>query len=667
MRRYASTLIFIVILAVAAGLGLGFQTISIGNFERGGDTLLGLTLGLDLQGGSHLVYQTALTDPNTGEPLQPTKAQMDALLGTIERRVNSGGLGEPILQLLGEDRLLIQLPGVDDPGRAKRIIGETARLEFKHRILEVEREIPGVTSDAVVSFQVGTILPGGTLDEAGLPPFRPGDSTDPVRLVPEPEPTPTAETTPTADATPAAETTPTAEGTPTADTTPTAEETPSSDATPTPEVDESTATPAMVLELEREAGAEFLDLIDRLQLSLFTAPGAVAVYPNFLGIAAEGETDQPALISTQPLASLGDGTFLPVPADPLIMHVPDTNKFLINLTYTTASLEDALERFPEDSTLVFTELVGSVDEDIGLTGEDLARAYPGQHQTSGLPIVNIEFNAEGTRKFGEVTTDIAGTTDLLAIVLDDEELIAPRVNQPITRGIAFIEGRDFTFDRVSEIALLLEGGRLPVPITLIQERDIDAILGADSLAKSVVAGLVGLALVLAFMVTYYRVPGLVAALALVIYAALLLAVFKLLPVTLTLSGVAAVILSIGMAVDANILIFERMKEELRAGRTLLSAINIGFNRAWPAIRDGNVSTLITCAILFWFADTLGATIVQGFAITLAIGVLFSMFTAIIVSRTFLRLMAATAVARKLVVFVPGGSSDLPRQQAGQAQ
>jgi preprotein translocase subunit SecD len=122
-----------------------------------------------------------------------------------------------------------------------------------------------------------------------------------------------------------------------------------------------------------------------------------------------------------------------------------------------------------------------------------------------------------------------------------------------------------------------------------------------------------------------------------------------------------------MAVDANILIFERMKEELRAGRTLLSAINIGFNRAWPAIRDGNVSTLITCAILFWFADTLGATIVQGFAITLAIGVLISMFTAIIVSRTFLRLMAATAVARKLVVFVPGGSSDLPRQQSSQAQ
>ena len=677
MRRYASTLIFIVILAVLAGLGLGFQTIRISNFERGGDTLLGLSLGLDLQGGSHLVYQVDQarlpTNPITGETIQPTSDQMDALLSIIERRVNSAGLGEPILQLLGEDRLLIQLPGIRDPGRAKALIGETASLVFKHRILEVEKEISGLTSDDVISFQIGTILPEGTLDDAGLPPFRPGDSKTAIPLVPEPEPTPDAEATPASDATPAAGETPTAEATPSADATPAADTTPTADATaeaegtPTPEVDESTAIPAMLLELEPDAAQVLLELFDRLQLSLIATPGGVAVHPDFLGIAVEGETAQPALVSGQPLAALPDGTFFVIPGAPLIMRVPDTDKFLIILGNAAVPVEDVMERFAEDSVLVFTELDGAVDEDIGLTGEDLARAYPGQHQTSGFPIVNIEFNTEGTRKFGEITSEIAGTGDLLAIFLDEEELIAPRVNQPITRGVAFIEGQDFDFERVSEISLLLEGGRLPLDILLIQERDIDAILGADSLAKSVVAGLVGLALVLAFMVAYYRVPGLIAALALVIYAALLLAVFKMLPVTLTLSGVAAVILSIGMAVDANILIFERMKEELRAGRTLLSAINIGFNRAWPAIRDGNVSTLITCAILFWFADTLGATIVQGFAITLAIGVLISMFTAIIVSRTFLRLMAATAVARKLVVFVPGGSSDLPRQQAGQSQ
>ena len=208
----------------------------------------------------------------------------------------------------------------------------------------------------------------------------------------------------------------------------------------------------------------------------------------------------------------------------------------------------------------------------------------------------------------------------------------------------------------------MESGRLPIPIKLIKEESVDAILGADSLAKSVVAGLVGLSLVLLFMVLYYRAPGVVAAVALIIYATLVLAIFKITPVTLRLAGIAAAILSIGMAVDANILIFERMKEELRAGRTLLAAINIGFNRAWPAIRDSNVSTLITCAILFWFADTLGAQIVLSFAVTLSIGVAVSLFSAITVSRTLLRLLAASPLGRRLFLFAPGGKSDLPLQQ-----
>ena len=244
-------------------------------------------------------------------------------------------------------------------------------------------------------------------------------------------------------------------------------------------------------------------------------------------------------------------------------------------------------------------------------------------------------------------------------------MIAPVVRSAITAGSTIIQG-SFTLDRVKDLALLLEAGSLPVTIELIQERDVDAILGADSLRKSVVAGLVGLSLVLMFMTLYYRLPGLVASVSLLIYAALLLAIFKLLPITLTLSGVAAVILSIGMAVDANILIFERMKEELRAGRTLLSAINIGFNRAWPAIRDGNVSTIITCLVLFYFSSRLGTTVVQGFAVALGVGVLLSMFTAIVVSRTFLRVMAATAVSRKLELFVPSGGAQLPQLQPAAA-
>ena len=210
-----------------------------------------------------------------------------------------------------------------------------------------------------------------------------------------------------------------------------------------------------------------------------------------------------------------------------------------------------------------------------------------------------------------------------------------------------------------DLALLLESGTLPLPIELLRERTVDAILGADSLRKSLIAGVVGLALVLTFMVLYYRLPGLLAAVALVIYAGLVLATLKVLPgsfTTLNLSGVGALILSIGMAVDANILIFERMKDELRGGRTLMSAINIGFNRAWPAIRDGNVSTLITCGVLFWFSEQLGETVLQGFAVTLAIGVGWSMFSAITVSRTLLRVIATSRVSRHLGLFVPPGEA-----------
>jgi len=190
-------------------------------------------------------------------------------------------------------------------------------------------------------------------------------------------------------------------------------------------------------------------------------------------------------------------------------------------------------------------------------------------------------------------------------------------------------------------------------VEVVQRQDVDATLGADSLRKSLLAGEIGLALVLLFMIAYYRFPGLLASLALLIYAALVLAIFKLIPVTLTLAGIAAFILSVGMAVDANILIFERMKEELRAGRTLAAAVETGFDRAWPSIRDSNVSTFITCGILYWFGNTFGAAPVMGFALTLFIGVAVSMFSAITVSRTFLRLAVGTSLGRRLALFAPG--------------
>ena len=638
MRRYARTLVVIGVLVVTAGLALGFQTLKIGGFERGGDTPLGLTLGLDLQGGSDLRYKAALTD-SEGQPVAPTADQMASLLRTIERRINNGGLGKPILQIMGDDRLLVQLPGIRDLRRAKTLIGETAQLVYKHRTLGVTQDIPGLTDEDILSASIVA------LDSVTLQPVTPSS---PLSLSTATVSGPVATSSEASTLL-------------------------ASELSVPGSLQNATPTPALVLEFTESGAEAFGKVVDRLRDSLEaipgtaeidpetgeTVPGTGTTYPNFLEISAAG-TSSAVSIPYSPVVQLGPGQILAIGDQPYIEKVDGSNRFQVYLAGAFPDVEAAKAEYGEDPEIRLLEVLGRLDEDIGLTGDDMARAYQGQNQSTGLPVVNIEFNAEGTRKFAEITTLIAGTQDLLVIILDENELIAPSVQRPIIAGAAFIEGRDFTFERSRDIALLLESGRLPIPIELIRERDVDAILGADSLAKSVVAGLVGLGLVLLFMSLYYRVPGFVAALALMIYAALVLAIFKLAPVTLELSGVAAAILSIGMAVDANILIFERMKEELRAGRTLLSSINIGFDRAWPAIRDSNVSTLITCAILFWFADTLGATIVKSFAITLAIGVGMSMFSAITVSRTFLRLMASTPLSKRLGLFIPSGAAELPQ-------
>jgi preprotein translocase subunit SecD len=293
------------------------------------------------------------------------------------------------------------------------------------------------------------------------------------------------------------------------------------------------------------------------------------------------------------------------------------------------------------------------DKDTGLTGEDLVRAAPTTHPTSGDAQVQIQFNNRGTDIFADLTKRIWGDqARQLAIFLDDQEVISAVVISPILDGNSVITG-NFTLDEAKRIAVQLEGGRLPVPLgDPIVETTVDATLGQDSLDASLVAGGVGFALVVLFMVLYYRLAGLLASIALAAYIVLTLAVFKLVPVTLTLTGVAAFVLSVGMAVDANVMIFERMKEELRAGRSLSSAIEVGFNRAWTSIRDSNVTTFITTGILYWFASETGITLVQGFALTLFIGVAVSMFSAITISRTLLLLIAATPLGRVGALFAP---------------
>ena len=249
----------------------------------------------------------------------------------------------------------------------------------------------------------------------------------------------------------------------------------------------------------------------------------------------------------------------------------------------------------------------------------------------------MEFNGAGSKKFADLTRDLVGQQ--MAIFFDGELQSAPVIREPIYGGKAQISGGDsgFEYSEAERMVNLLNAGALPVPAKIVEENTVGPTLGADSIAKSKVAGIIGLSIVMLFMIAYYRLPGLIADVALLIYSLILFALFKAIPVTLTLAGIAGFILSIGMAVDANILIFERTKEELRAGRNLFTAINSGFDRAFTSIFDSNMTTIITCAILY----LLGTSIVKGFALTLALGVIVSMFSAITITKNFMHLIFGT--------------------------
>jgi preprotein translocase subunit SecD len=267
-----------------------------------------------------------------------------------------------------------------------------------------------------------------------------------------------------------------------------------------------------------------------------------------------------------------------------------------------------------------------------MTGAALDTVSVGQNTVGGTYAISFTLKADATQIFADYTT--ANVGKYLGIVLDKKVISAPTVSTPITGGQGQISG-NFTYESANTLAIQLRSGSLPVPVKVVESRTVGPTLGEESVRKSVLAGAIGLAVVILFMAFNYRLPGIIADLALIVYALVSLMLFKLIPVTLTLPGIAGFILSIGMAVDANVLIFERLKEELRAGRTLSQAIDLAWSRAWPSIRDSNISTLITSAILWLFGNTFGASMVKGFSVTLALGVLVSLFTAINVTRTFL--------------------------------
>lgn len=329
-----------------------------------------------------------------------------------------------------------------------------------------------------------------------------------------------------------------------------------------------------------------------------------------------GEQNPEQALST--LKETGLLEFVDMGANPLEAGTIIQTDFVLGSSGSDATAADATQQ------IWHTVMTGAELKDVGVSANELR-----QHQ------VAFELTSDGAKIFAEYTSQNVG--NYLAIVLDKTIISVPRVNSPITGGQGVIQG-NFDLETANELTVQLRYGSLPVPLRVIETRSIGPTLGQDSLQKSLQAGAIGLGIVILFMALYYRLPGVLADFALITYALLAFALFKLIPVTLTLPGIAGFVLSIGMAVDANVLIFERLKEELKQGKTLHNAIDLAWNRAWPSIRDSNFSTLITCAILFWFGSAFGASIIKGFAVTLAIGVGVSLFTAVTVTRTYLHIV-----------------------------
>ena len=464
-----------------------------------------LQLGLDLRGGSQLTLQVL----PAGSIRSVQKEQLEAVKDVLERRINGLGVAESTLQTVGDDQLVLQLPGEQDPSRAAKVLGTTALLEFRAQRTGTEQEMTGLLK---LKRQAQAVLNQSQVKAAAI-----------------------------------------ASGQP--------------------------VPPAVTIKAEELAEA-------LRQLGISVPPGS-------------SEAEQ------------------------------------LELLLSTIN----------------TKIV-ALYEPAELTGKDLTSAGRQQQQTGTGWEVTLAFNSEGGKKFAELTKSIAGSGRLLGIVLDgrsiSEATVGPEFRPAgISGGAASITG-NFTADEARDLEVQLRGGSLPLPVKLIEVRTVGPSLGAENIRSSLIAALSGLALVAVFMVVVYRLPGVVSVLALSLYALFNLAVYALIPVTLSLPGIAGFILSIGMAVDANVLIFERVKEELRSGNTLIRSIDTGFSLAFSSILDGHVTGLISCAALF----ALGTGLVKGFAVTLAIGLLLSLFTALTCTRTLLRLLMSYPGLRRSTYFLP---------------
>ncbi len=372
-------------------------------------------------------------------------------------------------------------------------------------------------------------------------------------------------------------------------------------------------------------------LLEFVDMSSITAQEAFTMMNQKI-VTDFGSTSGPQQPSPVVTPTLGSTPTTPPGGTPTLGSSPTTSP---TLTATTAAISPTTKTTPGSITSTTTTQIPTLQIwHTVMTGSAIQNVNVVPDQTGGYEVA-FTLTSDGGKTFSDFTSAHVG--DVLAIILDKEVISTPTIQNPITDGKGVITGK-FTSASANQLAIQLRYGSLPIPLKVVEVSIVGPTLGQDSLRKSLIAGGVGLGIVIFFMAFYYRLPGLVADLALICYALIAFSIFRSYPITLTLPGIAGFVLSIGMAVDANILIFERLKEELRTGRSLRPAIDLGWGRAWPSIRDSNFSTLITCGVLYFFGSAFGASIVKGFSLTLAIGVLVSLFTAVIVTRTFLHLV-----------------------------
>ena len=603
-------IIILTICLVISLLVIFINPIKINNWERGNnDNLLGMVLGLDLKGGTLLVYSITST---AGE--EPTVEDAEGVRKIIDKRVNEFGVSEANVQLLGTppNKILVQIPSQSGDQIAFSFSKNDPTLDdIKEKISSAGLSdflIEKIENEYIVNYdqpldqnsaeQIKTNL-ANSFEVTVMANF------SPIRLEGKKE----------------------------------------GEDLEFPNIED-------IEPLLKESKIEYQELNN-------LGFGAWEIKLLNFGYGDES-------LAEKIMLSLSETKYNLVNLQPQ----GELNSFVISggiqsakrLIGSTAQLDfrvrECGKEKPEDLDANVWDLVKCYDPQYynevatGIESKNLTDASPGTVAELSQPVVNVVFDDDGSDIFYEVTDRISRTGDLLAIYLDNEELVSPGADKAISGGRAYIYGKDIDAERAREIAIQLRSGALPAKLDLIQERNVDAVLGSESLTKSLTAGIIGFILVLIFMIAYYKIPGIIASMTLIIYLLFVIAIFKVLPVTLTLSGAAALILSIGFAVDANILISERIKEELIAGRNLLNSITVGFDRAWPSIRDGNFSTIITAIVLYWFGSNFSTSIMQGFALTLGLGVLLSMITSFQVNRILVRLITINNLFVKTNLFIP---------------